>query len=819
MRFSSVFLAICSCVIGGSSAPAAERIEVYPTKIVLGSQRARVQILVTGHYANGEIRDLTRDAKYTTTATGVVEVRDGIALPKGDGKGEITVTAEGQEVKLPVEVSGQKQADPVLFRTETLAVLTKHGCNSGSCHGSPQGKGGFSLSLFGYDPVLDAENLVRSGLNRRTDVFNPADSLMLKKPLMRLPHIGGKRLNKSDPGYRVLLDWIAQGCKTDDDKSSACVRLILHPGPSRVLRSPHLTQQLSVLAEFANGTLRDVTDLATYEVSHKEVLQVSEAGLVSGRKRGQGAVSVRYLSHLESVHFTVTQDVEGFHWTNPPEVNFVDRHVNAKLKQLQVLPSETCDDATFLRRLYLDLTGLLPPAAKVKAFLNDPTKDKRAKVIDELLGTEEFARYFALRMADLMRVNTKTLPDGRAELLADFLIDGYCKNTPFNQVATEILTATGDSTKVPGSNYFLAAPDPNELTETTAQLFMGSRINCAKCHNHPFENWTQEDYYRISAVFARVDKTGKIVSVKSSGEVTHPTTGKTLPPFGTPAADPKTDRRVTFANWLTKPGNPFFARVEVNRFWAHLFGRGIVNPVDDFRSSNPPTIPELLDALAAEFERSGFDRKHIIRLICNSSTYQRSTSTNVFNEADEELFSHYPIRRLTAEQTQDAIGYATGTLHVAAEIPASLFALENELALKPKDKATQSAVRRLRERTDYATQRLTPQQSPFLKAFGQTKRETPCACERSDDPTVDQALQLLNGPLVASLVNSGSTHYAKLTDEHLVEQIWLAALTRLPSAAERHKALEHLKKGTARADAVRDLVWAVINTREFLLQH
>ena len=819
MRFSSIFLALWCCVTCVSAMRAAERIEVYPPKIVLRSQRARVQILVTGYFANGEIRDLTRDAKFITPATAVVAVHDGIALPKRDGKGEIIVAAEGHEVKVPVEVSGQNQADPVLFRTETLAVLTKHGCNSGSCHGSPQGKGGFSLSLFGYDPVLDAENLVRSGLNRRTDALNPADSLMLKKPLMRLPHIGGKRLNKTDPGYRVLLDWIAQGCKTDDDKLPVCVRLIVQPGPSRVLRSPHLTQQLSVMAEFANGTFRDATELATYEVSHKEVLQVSEFGLVTGRKRGQGSVSVRYLNHLESVHFTVTQDVEGFQWTNPPETNLVDHNVNAKLKQLQVLPSETCDDATFLRRVYLDLTGLLPPVHKVKAFLSDSTTDKRGKVIDELLATEEFARYCALRFADLMRVNTKTLPDGRAELLADFLIDGYRKNTPFNLVATEILTATGDSSKVPGANYFLAAPDPNELTETTAQLFMGSRITCAKCHNHPFENWTQEDYYRISAVFARVAKSGKVISIKSSGEVIHPTTGKTLIPFGTPSADPNTDRRVAFANWLTKPGNPFFARVEVNRIWAHLFGRGIVSPVDDFRSSNPPAIPELLDALAAEFLQSGFDRKHIIRLICNSRTYQRSTATNQFNEADDELFSHYPIRRLTAEQTQDAIGYATGSLRNAAEIPASLLALENELASSPKDKTKQSAVQRLRERRDYATQRLTPQQSPFLKAFGQTKRETPCACERIDDPTVDQALQLLNGPLVASLVNSGSSHFAKLTDDEVVERLWLAALTRLPTAAERTKALEHLKKRSDRPEAVRDLVWAVINTREFLLQH
>ena len=589
-----------------------------------------------------------------------------------------------------------------------------------------------------------------------------------------------------------------------------------------LVRAPHWAQQLSVIAKFADGTARDVTALATYEVSHKEVLSVSDAGLVTGAKRGQGAVSVRYLNHLESVHFTCTEEVEGFVWSNPAGANFIDTHVHAKLNQLRVLPSDTCDDATFLRRVYLDLTGLLPPAEKAKAFLAEAAADKRAKIIDELLASEEFARYWALRTADLMRVNPKTLPEGRAELFADWLIDGYRKNAPFDKAVTELLTATGDAAKVPAANYFLAIPVLEDLAETTAQLFMGSRVNCAKCHNHPFENWTQEDYYRIAAVFTRVKKApkGTTVSVAASGETTHPTSGMTLAPFGDAVTDPRADRRIAFAKWLTKPGNPFFARVEVNRMWFGLFGRGIVHPVDDFRSSNPPAIPELLDALAGECEKSGFDRKHVLRLMCNSRTYQRSTATNKFNETDDALFSHYPIRRLSAEQMQDAIGYATGSLAPPSELAVQVAKAEKDLAAAPNDKGKQAALKRLKDRTAYATQRLTPEQSPFLMAFGQPKRESPCACERADEPTVDQALQLLNGTLVTVRVAGSADTYAKLADAELTERLWLAAFARLPNEAERKKVSDHLRRKAAdRPEAIRDIVFAVVNTREFLLQH
>lgn len=1015
-------------VVAAPPGEAPSRIEVHPAKVSLASRRASTQFVVTGHYPGGEVRDLTAEATYAP-AGDAVELRDGVAYPRKNGRTEITVTVAGRTAKVPVEVGGQDRPDPVRFRTEVQAALSKQGCNGGSCHGSPQGKGGFGLSLFGYDPIMDEESLVRGGLNRRIDLFTPGESLLLKKPLMRLPHVGGKKLAPKDAAYGVLLGWIKEGAKTNDEAAPACTSIAVYPGKARVLRSPHLTQQLAVLATFADGSVRDVTALATYETSHKDIVHPDDRGRVTGFKRGQGAVSVRYLNHMESVHFTVIEDVPGFTWPNPPAANLVDELVHAKLKQLQVPPSDVCDDATFLRRVHLDLTGMLPAADAARAFLTGKSPDKRAKAIDALLETEEFARFWGQRSADLMRVTARGLPDGRAERFSSFLADAYRKNTPFDKLALDILTATGDGTDVPAVNYFLAIPTPEDLTETTAQLFMGSRINCAKCHNHPFENWTQEDYYRISAVFARVRKQGDDIVVAAAGEVKHPTSGKVMAPFAVGAIpDEGADRRSAFARWLTGKGNPFFARVEVNRIWAALLGRGIVHPVDDFRSSNPPANPELLDGLAAEFEKSGFDRKRMIRLICNSRAYQRGTAVLPLNAEDEALFSHARIRRLSAEQMQDAIGLVTGSLRSPADLPAEAKRRENELSaaieklkadqhkweatgrekvtalpwwagvwhavgpfpakakakadvfppemgfdptqsyepgalrwvkhadwlegrtvdLKqaagtfyltrqvftrdagkaevviekkqyayklwvgsdlvfdsekdknradgqtwrvpltlgpgthrllfkvtktagnsplrivftpPGGKAPASAfspevtellaipaadrtkeqaeslfaaradgdatvrklhgeIRRLTERTEYATQRPLPEGTEFLRAFGQPKRESPCACERTDEPTVDQALQLLNGGLVADRVRAAGARYASLTDEKLTEELYLAAFARFPTADERAKVAGYLKRKAAeRSDAVLDVVWAVLNTREFLLQH
>jgi hypothetical protein len=796
-----------------------ERIEVYPKEVELQSRRAYRQFIVTGYF-HGEARDLTQQAVIRSTNPHIATIRNSRVLAAGDGKATLTVSAGGRTVQVPVTVMHMAAPDPVQFKFETLAILTKQGCATGSCHGSPHGKGGFSLSLFGYDPNIDSVSLTRDGFNRRLNVMEPTDSLIMKKPLLEIPHVGGKRLRKTDAGYQVLRDWIYEGAHVDLPKTD-CTKIVITPGTSRLLHAPNLKQQLSVLAAYSDGSTRDVSTIATYESSNPNLVKVEPDGLITGVERGQAAISVRYLDKFESVFVTVVQDVPGFTWNNPPEANLVDRLVDAKLKQLQYLPSGICSDSVFLRRVTLDLTGLPPTAVQVRSFLKDARADKRARLIDVLLDTEEFARFQALKKADLMRVSPRTLKAGRADLFATWLVDAFRKNMPYDQFARALLTASGDTLQVAPANYFVAIPTMEERTEMTAQLFMGTRVECTKCHNHPFENWTMRDYYSIGAVFARTEVTkAGIVQLASAGEVLHPTTHAVMTPWGSAVGQNVHDRRAAFASWLTQPGNPFFARVEVNRMWADLMGRGIVNPVDDFRSSNPPANVPLLDTLAQEFERSGYDRKRILRLLCNSRTYQADTQSNRFNQTDEVLFSHARIRMLTAEQLKDAIGLTTHAL-----LPPDQFAAEEQklrvkfLADGGKSEPMKQELAQMEGRMPYATQRPYPEPSAFNTTFGQPQRETACTCERQNSPTLLEALELLNGGTAYHLAETGARNYTAMPDAALIEELYLSALARFPTQKEQATAQQFLVKAANRSNAVTDLVWTVLNTQEFLFQH
>ena len=796
-----------------------ERVEVFPTEIKLESRRAYRQFVVTGYF-HGEARDLTQQAVIRSPNPHVAAVSGSRVSATGNGETIVTVSAGGRTTRVPVTVTNAVAPDPVQFKFETLAILTKQGCATGSCHGSPHGKGGFSLSLFGYDPRIDSVSLTRDGFNRRLNVMDPADSLIMKKPLLEIPHVGGKRLRKTDAGYTVLRDWIYEGAHVDLPKTE-CTKIVITPGAGRVLHAPNLKQQLSVMATYSDGSTRDISSIATYESSNANLVKVEPDGLITGLERGQAAISVRYLDKFQSVFVTVVQDVPGFVWSSPPENNLVDTLVDAKLKQLQYLPSGLCTDSVFLRRLYFDLTGLPPTASQVRAFLTDKQRDKRARLIDILLGSEEFARFQALKKADLMRVSPRTLKGGRADLFAQWLVDAFRKNMPYDQFARTLLTASGDTQQVAPANYFVAIPTTEERTEMTAQLFMGTRVECTKCHNHPFENWTMRDYYSIGAVFARtqVTKDG-LVQVVASGEVKHPTTQETMTPWGSAPGPETADRRAAFAAWLTMPGNPFFARVEVNRMWADLMGRGIVNPVDDFRSSNPPSNVPLIDALASEFERSGYDRKHILRLLCSSRTYQADTRPSPYNQTDETLFSHARIRMLTAEQLKDAIGLTTHALLPPAQFAAEEQQLKEKLqADGGKSEPMKRELARMESRMPYATQRPYPETSAFNTTFGQPQRETACACERRNSPTLLEALELLNGGTAYHMAEVGARYYTDMPNAELVEALYLSALARFPTAKEQVTAQRFLAKATNRENAVTDLVWTVLNTQEFLFQH
>jgi len=782
------------------------RIEVFPTNIKLAAPNRTMRVIVSGYYADGAVQDLTSVAQLAVKDEKVARVAGGEVIPAGNGQTEVTVSVGGQSIVVPVEISKFESPDAVSFNYGALAVLSKQGCNQGACHGSPSGKGGFRLSLRAYDPALDIETLVREAFNRRTNLYEPDASLLLRKPLMEVAHGGGRRMKKTDAGYAVLRDWIAQGCQLDPSGSPTVTKLEVYPR-ERILMRPAHTQQILALAHYSDGSVRDVTSLAVFSSSDEAVATVDANGLVVGQDRGEAAILVRFLDKLESASLMFLKQIPGFQWNSPAENNFVDHHVFEKLKQLQILPSDLCTDEEFVRRVYLDVIGVLPEPAESKAFLVDTDPAKRAKLIDRLLERPEFAEFWALKWGDLLRIRNIKVSPGGVHKFNRWLVAAWRDNMPYDEFARQLLTAEGSTFVNPPANYFRTATETNDCTETTSQLFLGIRIQCAKCHNHPFERWSQDNYYGIGAFFNRVQrKPGvnpdeQVIWVARAGEVTQPRTGQQMKPWlplkGDADLPGEDDRRQAFVDWLTKPENPFFAKVEVNRLWGHLFGRGIVEPVDDFRDSNPPSSAALISALADDFVTNGYDRKRVIRTILNSRTYQLSSRKNEFNSADVKYFSHANTRLLSAEQLLDAICRVSGIAEKFAGLPAGT----------------------------RATQLPSPDvESDFLKVFGQPARETACQCERSTDSNLSQALQMINGPLVHSKVRDDKNRLRSLvsagkSNEDIVSELYLAALCREPSEGEMAAATKHIANAGDRFRGLEDVCWAVLNANEFLFQH
>ncbi|MCH2116867.1 MAG: DUF1549 and DUF1553 domain-containing protein [Pirellulales bacterium] len=782
-----------------------DHLEIAPEAVVIGSARQVQRLVVTAHYPEGLLQDVTRAATMVSENEGVVRVVEGVLAPTGDGATVVRVQVGELQQAVPVTVSGHANRDPVSFQNETLALLTRQGCNSGGCHGSPSGKGGFRLSMQAYDGQFDQRTLTREFFGRRVNLLSAEKSLLLLKPTMQIAHGGGVRLKKGEHPYQTLRDWIDQGCQVDSGDQAYCVRLEILPGLRRILKRPAHTQQLVVLAHLSDGTVRDVTRLATFSSSDSNMAQVLPGGLVVGHDRGQAAIMIRYLQHVEAVHFTFVKDIEGFVWNDPPENNYIDTHVHNKLRQLRYLPSGDASDEHFMRRVYLTVIGVLPSVDEVRAFLADPSDDKRSRLIDELLDRPEYATFWTMRWADLLQLKDKTVSGRGVSKYHKWIVDAFAENMPFDQFVGQLLTADGSTFLNPPANYYRALDKTDECTEATAQLFLGVRIQCAKCHNHPFERWTQDNYYGLSAFFNRVKrKAGSrqdemVVWMASTGEVTQPRTQKTMQPWLPDKGidlqkDP--DRRAVFAQWLTSPENPYFAHVAVNRLWSHLMGRGIVEPVDDFRVTNPPSNVELLEALANDFRESRFDQKQMLRVILNSRTFQRSAQPNAFNRGDHKYFSRRFEKLLAAEQLLDAICHLT-------RIP------ENFEGVPLGTPATALA---------------NPPKNEFMKVFGQPDRSTACACERSSESNLAQAIQLFNGPLIhAKLGDKGNRFHqaigAEKSDDEVICELYLAGLCRQPEPAEIEAARAHVSSKENRSEAFEDICWALINTNEFLMQH
>ena len=784
------------------------RLEVHPASIMLSSPQQRAQVVVTGVYADGSVQDLTRATTFALADARVASVSGGWIAPLREGKTELLAKVGGREARVPVAVANQSAPEAVSFKYGALAALSKQGCNSGGCHGAPSGKGGFALSLGAFDVEADKLSLVRDVFGRRINVIEPAASLLLRKPTMEATHRGGLRLRTNDTAHAVLTEWIRQGCAFDADTAPHCTGIAVHPPTGRVLKWPAHTQQLQVTAKFSDGSTRDITRLAVYASSDEAIASVTPAGIAVGNgTRGQVAVSVRYLENVEACYLTFVKDVEGFKWAAPAERNYIDRLVNAKLRQLQFLPAETCADDEFVRRVYLDVIGLLPGVDETKTFLADTSADKRAKLIDTLLARPEYARFWALKWGDLLRLSPLQVTAGGVQKYHRWLVRAFEENRPYDEFVRELLTAQGSTFENPVANFYRTTATTTDTLETTAQLFLGARLQCAKCHNHPYERWTQDNYYGMGAIFERVKRreTGRageqIIYTARRGEITQPRTGREMKPWAPGAGELATpddaDRREVFAAWLTRPENPFFARVEANRIWAHVLGQGIVEPVDDFRDSNPPANVELLDALARDFAAHKFDRKHVLRTILNSRTYQASSRTGPFNEDDTRNFSHARQRLLTAEQLLDAVCQVTGVPERFGNLPAGTL----------------------------ATQLPAPEPgNAFLGVFGQPARISACACERPGAPQLAQALQLFNGALIHGKLQAKENRIrralaANRSDAEIITELYLAALCRAPKPNELAITTQHVTGKPDRATALEDIGWSLLNVNEFLFQH
>lgn len=785
-----------------------QRLEVFPGSIKLTGRRQDMRLVVSGFYADGAVQDLTRAATFATSNAAVAVVENGIVIPKGDGAAEVTVDAGGQQIKVPVAVANFGQPEPVSFEYGALVALSKNGCNAGACHGSPSGKGGFRLSLRAFDPQLDQLTLIREDLGRRTNSFKPEESLLLTKPMMKVSHGGGLKLRKADPAFDVLRDWISEGCKLDAPNSARCVKIEVYPPTGRLLKRPAHTQQLCVLAHFSDGTVRNVTPLAVFTSSDTEVASVGESGLVVGRDRGEAAIVVRYLEFVQTTFLTFVKDIPNFQWPNPAASNYIDELTYAKLKQLQFVPAPRCSDEEFLRRVHLDVIGVLPTVEETNKFLADQSPEKRRVLIDQLLNRPEYAKFWALKWGDLLRMTSTSVGGEGVHKYHRWVQRAIEDNMPYDKFAKELITSAGSTLANPPANFYRTTTDANDCVETISQVFLGSRLQCAKCHNHPFERWTQDNYYGMAAFFNRIQKkkTARtdelVVWTAKAGEVTQPRTGKQMKPWLPlsgdldPAGDK--DRREAFATWLTTKENPFFGRVEVNRMWAQLFGRGLVDPIDDFRDSNPASNAGLLDALSKDFGEHGFDRKYLLRTILNSATYQASFRTTEFNQTDAKYGSHYQPRLLGAEQLLDAICAVT-------DIP------ETFGSLPPGTKATQIPAPDLAK-------------NEFLKTFGQPERQTVCACERTNESNLGMAIQFFNGPLIYDKLRNENNRFRKALkankpDAEIIAELYMAAVCRQPTPAELEASLKHIAAKGDKVVALEDICWAILNTNEFLFQH
>lgn len=779
------------------------RIAPLTPQITLAGPYATARVLLDGAFPDGARRDVTGDALFASLDPKVATIDDeGVVRARGGGVTTVVASVLGRTTRIPVRVL--PGAAPT-FVADVVPILTRAGCSSGACHGANAGRGGFHLSLLGYDPDGDWLALTRFVGGRRIQRSQPDASLILRKAVGDLKHGGGMRFAADSVEYRTLRDWIAAGAP---GPAAEAAIVALEVTPARRTLSVGQSQRYRVVARTADGKRRDVTARTLFSSGDGAILDVDRSGRARVVGPGEGAVVVRY-----GGVFTVARITAPFGPARPPapSTNPIDRLVHAKVAALGLEVSPRCTDDEFLRRASLDITGLLPTPEAARAFLADRRDDKRARLVDSLLASPEYVDYWTLKWADLLRVAKKSLFPKGVDTYYAWIRQSVAENKPWDRFARELLTATGSAYQVGPANFVRAGTevyqptaDPRDLGEATAQTLLGVRLQCARCHNHPFEKWTQTQFFQLAAFFARVESrpgaepNEQVVATNTHGEIYHPRgTGRVAPAaLDAPALDPNApgDRRAALADWTTSPQNPFFAKLIANRLWKHYLGRGLVEPVDDFRVTNPSTNDPLLDHLAAEVRAGGYDLKRLMRQILLSETYQRSSRRLPGNAADTRYHSRFLPRRMGAEQLLEAVCDVTGTRESFEGYP-------------PGTRATQ-----LKD---------TSVASSFLDAFGRPPRHTTCECERSNEPSVAQALLLMNNPQVQSRLGAAGGRVASLVErkappEEVVETLYLSALTRFPTPAEKARAVAWLGGGRDPKAAAEDLLWALLNAKEFV---
>jgi hypothetical protein len=830
-------LAICAAVASSGTAVAAKNVDanqatalpkpsdvqslaVYPTQIHLKSSDAAQQLIITATLAGGRLQDLTSDVTYSADDKTVRITSSGRVTPLANGTTTVTVSYGPKAVTVPVTTEAIDQNLPINFGNQIVPVFSKLGCNSGGCHGKASGQNGFKLSLLGFEPEVDYAALVKEARGRRVFPAAPESSLLLLKATGTIAHGGGKRMEVGADEYKLLRRWIAAGLPFGNADDPVVTKITVYP-EHRVL-TRHNQQQFAVYAHYNDGTVEDITRRAQYDSNDTEIAVVDATGMVRTLAlSGEAAIMARYQGQVAVFRATVPLDGKIPNYAFEHKT-LVDPYSHKKWQLLNLVPSELCTDEQFIRRASLDLTGTLPTPAQVQAFVADKDAKKREKLVDALLETPEYGYYFANKWADILRVKRGTGQQQANRAYGTFSFHQWIRTAiaedkPYDEFAREILAATGDETKCPPAVWYKDMQTPDQIVDNTAQVFLGVRMACAQCHHHPYEKWSQDDYWNLAAFFGRLGRKNiqlpgmtaqrqqqlQVLFTRPTGNVINKRTGRAAimkPLDGEPmAADAEEDPRQQLVSWMADRKNPFFARAVVNRYWAHFFGRGIVDPLDDLRVTNPPSNPELLDALAKDLVEHQYSLKHLIRTICNSRTYQLSSDPNEFNKHDRQNYSRYYPKRMSAEVLYDAVSQVTGSPAAFGGVPQDKFGLKRAIML-PDESFT----------------------SYFLDVFGRPQRLSSCECERVSEANLAQTLHLLNSEEVQRKLAQPGGRAETLAkdprpDDEKIEELFLWAFARKPTADQMKLVQEHLAKhANDKKAAYENVIWALLNTKEFI---